>query len=42
MQRCAISIDDLEELTGIDFFTNLEDNAEAEIEADYSLRHWGL
>lgn len=42
MQKCAMSVDDLELLTGIDFFTELDDTIEAKIEATYNLRDWGL
>lgn len=38
----AISIDQLEQLTGIDFFCNLPDDIEAEVEASYSPKAWGL
>lgn len=38
----AISIHDLEEKTGIDFFCNLPDDIEAEVEAAYTLGDWGL
>lgn len=38
----AISIDALEQLTGIDFFCNLPDDIEAEVEASYSPKAWGL
>lgn len=42
MQRCALSIDDLEIITGYDFFPNLDDKIEDIIEATYSLKDWGL
>lgn len=38
----AISIKELEELTGIDFFCNLPDDIEAEVEESYTLSDWGL
>ena len=38
LQKCAISIDSLEELIQIDLFTELDD----EIEAQYSLKYWRL
>ncbi len=38
----AISIDQLEQRTGIDFFCNLPDDIEAEVEASYSPKAWGL
>lgn len=38
----AVSIDELEELTGIDFFHNLPDNIEQAVERTYSKPAWGL
>ncbi len=38
----AISIKELEERTGIDFFCNLPDDIEEEVEASYTLSDWGL
>jgi len=38
----AVTIDKLEQLTGIDFFPNLPDAAEKVVEASYSLSTWGL
>lgn len=40
-QSAALSIDDLEELVGIDFFHNLDDGVESKVESNYSLRVWG-
>ena len=42
MQKCAISVDDLEALTGIDFFVEQVDNFENQVEATFNLRNWGL
>lgn len=42
MQKCAMSVDRLEELSGLDFFAELEDSLENRIEASYSLKYWGL
>lgn len=42
MQKCAMSVDKLEELSGIDFFTELDDDFENRVEATYNLRNWGL
>lgn len=42
MQKCAMSIDKLEEISGIDFFSDLEDHFENKVEATYTLRYWGL
>lgn len=39
---CAISIDELEEKTGIDFFHNLPDNIENEVERSFNKSDWGL
>ncbi len=38
----AVSIDRLEELTGIDFFCNLSDNLEATVESNLSTAAWGI
>ena len=42
MQKCAMSIDNLETITSIDFFSDLEDTFENKVEATYNLRNWGL
>ena len=42
MQKCAMSVDSLEELTGYDFFSDLDDGLEERIEASYTLKYWGL
>lgn len=42
MQRCAMSVDKLEQLTGYDFFSELPDDVENKLEATYSLKYWGL
>lgn len=42
MQKCAMSVDELEELTGFDFFAALDDLAEAEAEKGYNLSFWKL
>ena len=42
MQKCAMSVDRLEEISGIDFFAELEDSLENRIEATYQLKNWGL
>lgn len=42
MQKCAVSIDSLEELLGLDFFSELDDILEERIEATYDLKYWGL
>lgn len=40
MQDYAISIDDLEEATGFDFFSSLPDEIEKEVEASFSFKEW--
>lgn len=42
MQKCAMSVDELEALTGIDFFAEQVDDFEDQVEATYNLRNWGL
>lgn len=42
MQKCAMSIDYLETITNIDFFSELEDTFENKVESTYNLRDWGL
>lgn len=42
IQKCAMCVDTLEALTGINFFAELEDDLERQIEATYNLRNWGL
>ncbi len=38
----VITIDELEERTGIDFFPNLDDATENKVESDIDARYWGL
>lgn len=38
----VVSVDDLEALTGIDFFPELEDNLENKLEASSSYKDWGF
>lgn len=40
LQATAMSIDDLEEATGLDFFCNLDDATEAAVEAELDLSKW--
>ena len=40
-RKYGISIDELEEKTGIDFFCNLPDNLEEVVEASFNLAAWG-
>lgn len=42
LKTYCISIDELERRTGIDFFCNLPDKTEQEVEASYSLAAWGI
>lgn len=42
MQKCAMSVDQLEELSGIDFFAELDDTFENQVESTFNLRNWGL
>ena len=40
--RFAVTIDYVEEMTGINFFEALEDGLEERVEGSYSLLHWGM
>lgn len=40
MQDYAMSIDDLEEITGFDFFPSLPDDIEEKLESSYSFKEW--
>ena len=40
MKKCAVSIDELEEYTGLDFFCNLPDVIEEEVESSINLSDW--
>lgn len=42
MSKHAMSVDELEEFTGINFFHNLPDKAEIAVETNYSISAWGL
>ncbi len=42
MQKCAMSVDDLETISGIDFFSELDDDIEIEIESTFTLKYWNL
>ena len=39
---CAMSVDEVEKMTGFDFFPALDDKVENAIEAAYSLKDWGI
>ena len=42
MSKCACSVDDVEKITGFDFFSSLPDNIENEIEAGFVLADWNI
>lgn len=42
LKNYCITIDELERLTGIDFFCNLPDKIENDVESHYSLAAWGI
>ena len=42
LRRFAVTIDYVEEMTGINFFEALEDGLEEQIEGSYSVQHWGM
>lgn len=42
LAECAVSIDELENFVGIDFFHNLPDDVETSVEANFTLSEWGL
>ena len=42
MQKCAMTVDELEKLSGYDFFSELDDEFENMVEASYKLSYWGL
>ena len=42
LRRFAVTIDYVEEMTGINFFEALEDDSEEQIEGSYSVLHWGM
>lgn len=42
LQDCAISVNELEEITGLDFFPLLDDSVEEKVEDRLSLSDWGI
>ena len=42
LKEYAMSVDDVENITGLDFFTQLPDETEKEVERSYSAPFWGL
>ena len=42
IQKCAMSVDCLEMMTGLDFFPEIEDDVEENLEAGVTLKYWGF
>ena len=42
IQEYAVSVNDLEDIIGIDIFTNIDDRFEEMVESDFYFKHWGL
>mgnify|MGYP001975139078 CR=1 FL=1 len=42
LRRFAVTIDYVEEMTGINFFEAIEDDFEEQIEGSYSMQHWDI
>ena len=42
IQEYAVSVNDLEDIIGIDIFTNIDDRFEEMVESDIYFKHWGL
>ena len=42
LQQCAVTVDELEEVTGFDFFCALDDEAEEKAEKGFDLNFWKL
>lgn len=42
IQKCAMSVNDLEKLTGLDLFEEIHDSDEEYVESAYKLKLWGL
>ena len=40
MKDAATTIDEIEEMTGIDFFVNIPDRLEEKLESEFSLKAW--
>lgn len=40
MNKAATTVDEIESLTGIDFYVNINDHLEEKLESDYSLKAW--
>ena len=42
LKDCAMSVDELERLTGFDFFPSLDDRIEEKVESSVRLSDWGI
>ena len=42
IKKYAVTVDEVEQLTGIDFFSALDDDEETEVEAGFNLLQWEL
>ena len=42
LKKCAMSVDELESMTGLDLFPALDDSMEEKTEREFSLRVWKL
>ena len=42
IQEYAVSVNDLEQIIGVDLFTNIDDRFEEMVESDVYFKHWGL
>ncbi len=42
LKDCSMSIDELESLTGFDFFPALDDKIEGKVESTVRLSDWGI
>ena len=42
LRSFAVTIDYVEEVTGINFFEALENGLEERVEGNYSVNHWGM
>jgi DNA/RNA endonuclease G (NUC1) len=42
LQRCAMTVDNVENVTRFDFFPELDDDTENYLESSFKLKYWGL
>jgi endonuclease G len=42
IQEYAVSVNDLEQIIGVDLFTNIDDRFEEMVESDVYFKYWGL